>query len=170
MNEVWKDVVGYEGLYQVSSLGRVKNVRTDRIMKACEDKNGYLIIRLSLKGKSKAQKVHRLVCLTFLPNPENKPEVNHTNGIKSDNSLLNLEWATRSENNKHAYDTGLNNVKRKYKQIKGINLQTLQEVVFESRLAAEQFTNCSAKNITFICQGKRKSFKNWTFQYLTEAA
>lgn len=119
MND-WKDIQGYEGLYQINILGEVKafkrisiggfgavNTREEHIMKPNLGKNGYLTVRLSKNNKGKTELVHRLVALSFIPNPKNNPCVNHINGIKSDNRLENLEWVTYSENNKHAIDSNL---------------------------------------------------------------
>lgn len=114
MNEVWKPIPGYEEYYEISSLGRVKRIKVGhgtqagRIIKEYFDKHtGYCRVALSVNSKVKDYSVHRLVAMTFLPNPEEKREVNHINGIKTDNRLENLEWATPSENRIHAYDTGL---------------------------------------------------------------
>jgi hypothetical protein len=120
IEEVWKDVEGYEGLYQISSKGQVKRVEryyiqfngltgntntkllSEMIMKQFEDKDGYLRIQLIKDGNRKKHFVHRLVALNFIPNPENKPEVNHKDGVKDNNKLSNLEWNTTSENQRHA--------------------------------------------------------------------
>ena len=112
-NEEWRDVVGYEGLYQVSNQGRVKSLerkvpkrngeRTvkERILKPITDRYGYLIVCLCAGGKQKMFKVHRLVCQAFHKNPENKLCVNHIDENKTNNAASNLEWSTYEENNNH---------------------------------------------------------------------
>lgn len=96
MDEVWKPIVGHER-YQASTLGRIKNIKGE-ISKLCYHRQGYL--RVMVDGK--ARMVHRLIAMTFIPNPENKKTVNHINANKEDNRVENLEWATQSENNQHA--------------------------------------------------------------------
>lgn len=110
MNEFWKDIKGYEGLYQVSNLCRVKTLHNRykgvEILKN-ETVYGYQIISLHKDKVVKTHRIHRLVAQAFIDNPKNKPQVNHINGIKSDNRAVNLEWVTQSENMLHCYRTGL---------------------------------------------------------------
>ena len=107
-NEIWKPVPGYEECYEVSNIGRVKKIKganAGRIFIGAFD--DYMYTTLTKDKKGKFFYIHRLVAMAFLPNPENKRTVNHINGIKTDNRVENLEWATNSENLQHAYRTGL---------------------------------------------------------------
>ena len=109
MAEEWRDIEGYEGLYQVSNLGNVRSLRTKAIMKTNITNWGYCQVCLRAHGERKNKAVHRLVAIAFIPNSESKDEVNHINGIKTDNRADNLEWVTRRENIRHAYKSGLRN-------------------------------------------------------------
>lgn len=100
-SEVWKDVKGYEGLYQVSSFGRVKSLKkstSGRVLKPIITRYGYLVLSLCKSGEMTIKRIHRLVAQAFIPNPENKPQVDHINTVRTDNRVENLKWATRSEN------------------------------------------------------------------------
>ena len=116
--EIWKDIIGYEGLYQISDLGRLKSLekiisngkggfrkRKEIIINPKSDR--YTNVSLVNNGLKKQYTMHRLVAISFIPNPENKKEVNHINGVKNDNSVYNLEWCTREENCIHSFNTGL---------------------------------------------------------------
>lgn len=122
--EIWKDIIGFEGIYQISDLGRVKSL--ERVIMRSDGKpypvrqriiavnkyfdstgNGYLGVCLIFKGKRKTKHIHRLMAESFLSNPNNHPQLNHIDGNKFNNVLSNLEWCTASENVKHAYRTGL---------------------------------------------------------------
>jgi len=135
--EVWKDVIGYEGYYKISNFGRIMTVRrienitkfgkattmiiNQRLGAITINKQGYPCAILTINGNTKRCLIHRVLAQAFIPNPENKKTVNHKNGIKCDNNLDNLEWATYTENIKHAYDNGLRKVselqKTKYKML-----------------------------------------------------
>lgn len=104
--EVWKIIEEFTD-YEVSNLGIVRNQKTKIILKIHTQNRGYKIVNLKKENKSKGISLHRLVAIAFLPNPKNKPQVNHINGIKDDNRLENLEWCTGSENVNHSIRTGL---------------------------------------------------------------
>ena len=120
MNEIWRDVPGYEGLYQVSNYGGVRSMNYNkklgniRELKQKLRDNGYLEVHLSKDSKRKYFLVHRLVAEAFLENPDNKPQVNHIDGDKSNNYVSNLEYTTNGENQKHAYSTRLKNAQGAY--------------------------------------------------------
>jgi len=101
---IWKDVVGYEGLYEVSSEGQVRN-SSGKIMSPYKHKGKWLKVSLRNGVSKKNYPVHRLVAIAFIPNPLNKPEINHINLQKDDNRVANLEWVTGEENRKHYANT-----------------------------------------------------------------
>lgn len=120
--EIWKDIEGYEGYYQVSNFGNVKSLdrviehlrfgfcqRKGGLRRLSTDSDGYHRVGLYKDGKGKHFFVHRLVAQAFIPNPESKPEVNHINAVKTDNNVSNLEWVTNIENITHAIDAGTHN-------------------------------------------------------------
>src|SRR5687768_7809758 len=115
--ELWKPIPGYEDLYEISNLGRVKSFR--RLKKGSNYKVlknhlslGYHTVCLTKNGKTVITKVHRLVAKSFIPNPDNKPEVNHIDMVRNNNHFSNLEWVTRSENIKHAFKNSPDRQKR----------------------------------------------------------
>lgn len=109
--EIWKSIFGYEGFYEVSNLGNIKslnyhNTKQEKILKPKRDKDGYLLIILSKNNKQRTFKIHRLVAEAFIPNTENKPQVDHKNKERDDNRVENLQWLTASENNKKGFLQG----------------------------------------------------------------
>lgn len=176
MQEVWKDIKGYEGLYQVSNLGRVKSltrkgVPFERYLKPYINKrNGYVYCYLTIKEKEKNLRLHRLVAEAFIPNPENKPEVNHEDGNKENCCVSNLYWTTRSENQKHAYKTGLQKHKR------GNNSKLAKKVIqhdkdgnlikeWESIIDVERTLGIYGSNISKCCKGKHKTAGGYIWRY-----
>lgn len=131
-NEIWKDVVGYEGLYQVSNLGNVKSLDRKRfngrvmankkgqIMKQYVLKDGYCSTRLCKDGEVKNHLIHRLVAIAFLPNPQNLPQVNHKDENKQNNKLNNLEWCDRLYNNNYGTTKERNSKSKKENPPKAI--------------------------------------------------
>lgn len=118
MTEEWKDIEGYENLYQVSNLGRVKSLGNGKsnksklkIMKTNLNHKGYPMISLCKDGKSKGYSVHRLVAQAFIPNPDNLPQINHKDEDKTNNRVENLEWCTNEYN--HNYGTRIERVRQK---------------------------------------------------------
>jgi len=101
--EIWKDIPNYEGLYQISNKGTIKNYK-GRVLNPRIGSTGYSVIELYKNGKRKKPVIHRIMAILFIQNPEDKPQVNHKNGTRTDYSLENLEWCTESENIKHSYD------------------------------------------------------------------
>lgn len=113
MIEIWKDIKGYEGKYQVSNLGNVKSLldkqlnKREKILKPSFNDKGYLRVYLSKESKKATKTIHRLVAETFIPNLENKKTVNHIDGNKTNNRVDNLEWLSNTENQRHAWELGL---------------------------------------------------------------
>jgi hypothetical protein len=122
--EIWKDIKGFEGLYQISNYGRVKRlskkvfnkglvhgkeyfISKEIILKNATISKGYQGVTLTKNKKRYSKKVHRLVAEAFIPNPENKSQINHIDCNKKNNCVDNLEWNTQSENLKHAFKNGL---------------------------------------------------------------
>ena len=164
MLEIWKDIKQYEGLYQVSNLGRVRSlgrkintgrngyrITQDKILKQY-NKVGYNYVMLYNKSGTKALRVHRLVAEAFIPNPENKPQVNHLNENKQDNTYTNLIWATSKENCNYGSRNQRILRAMKPKNIKAFGQKVLcveLGIVFDSIKSATRF--CGRKNISDIC-------------------
>ena len=133
MKEIWKDVEGYEGLYKVSNEGRFySSFGSGRILKPCVGGSGYLTLALWKNKEPFTKTAHRLVALAFIPKIEGKNDINHKDGNKLNNNVLNLEWATRSENMIHAYRTGL---RGKVTENQALEIRALKGQISEREIA-----------------------------------
>lgn len=106
----WHPIPNYEGLYEINMAGQIRSLHKrnyQNLIKQKIDRAGYITVTLCKKGKSSTYFMHRLLAITYIPNPTNRPQINHINGNKLDNSLENLEWVTPQENIKHAFLLGL---------------------------------------------------------------
>lgn len=178
--EIWKDIEGYEGIYQISNLGRVKSTRKNIIRNNQNGKDGYKIISLWNKGKGKTFSIHRLVAETFIPNPDSKPVVNHIDGNKQNNNADNLEWCTNSENDLHAFRLGLRTVNKtgigRFGNLNGASKSVYmldkdtEKIIkkFNSLADAGRFLGRNANHMSHIAQqinGKRKTAYGYKWRY-----
>lgn len=150
--------------YAISNFGRVKNVRTNKFLKL-HNFRGYDTVQLVIQGKKQTFRVHRLVARCFIPNPYSKPYVNHKDGNKCNNHISNLEWCTAKENDIHARQIGL---KSQNKPIKAINVDTLEEITFESLSECARYFNCNKSYIHRVLKNAygRTQYKGYKFIYI----
>lgn len=168
MKEIWKDIAGYEGMYQVSTLGRVRSLDRRKtyesgVTRTYKGKilkgtliNGYPVVWL---GKRAYRNVHRLVAETFIPNPEHKETVNHKDGVKTNNCVLNLEWNTLTENLQHAFSNGLMPAQPK-------PVIRSDGMVYTSISEAAQSIGVSPKKLQRVLKGQRKTMHGYGFTLL----
>lgn len=164
MGEItWKEVPGYEGLYRVSNVGQIQNIKRGKYLKSTITRGGYARVYLYDKNiQRKAIFVHRIVCMAFHENPQNLPQVNHINMDKLDNSASNLEWCSPSYNIKHSYENGGREHNKKklllatHKEV--LCLNDSGEVVKEyfSLMDAARDTGSNVSNICACCHGRVK--------------
>lgn len=158
--EVWKEVPGYEGLYQVSDKGRLRGPRGD-LKKPSRNYNGYLRVNLYKHGEYHQKCLHVLVALAFIPNPENKPEVNHINGKRHDCRAANLEWCTRAENQQHRRKVLSSGGSTKKRRV----LCTTTGTTYESLSAAATSTGSRIGGVYACCRGYQKQTNGLSFRY-----
>lgn len=171
MKEIWKDIPGYEGLYQASNLGRIRSLIRNKILIG-GIKNGYREVILCKNGKRKYMLVHRLIAQTFLENKKNKPQINHIDGNKHNNNVNNLEWCTRSENMKHAYKIGLQKplyakINPRAKKIKQYTIDNIFIKEYDGIKEASKINNLNPRDITKCCKGLRKQVGGFIWIYST---
>ena len=169
--EIWKDIEGYDGMYQVSNKGRVKSLKfgKEKILRPGKNGNGYLFVYLYKNRKKKMCKVHRLVAMTFLPNPDNLPQVNHKNEDKTDNKVVNLEWCSAKYNINYGTRTQRQAEKlTNYKRSKPvIQYSKSGEFVREwkSIMDVERNLGFNRGNIFHCCTGRYHSAYNFIWTY-----
>ena len=173
MEEIWKDIKGYEGIYQVSNMGSVKrlNVRdsigrtqSERILKA-RNNSGYLLVSLYKNAKQSNYNIHRLVAEAFIPNPENKPQVNHIDEDKTNNSTLNLEWVTAKENQNHGSSIE-RSAKNRCKSVIAIDVANGEYNEYVSCKECAIKLGLSAGNINNVLKGRQKQTGGYIFKYV----
>ncbi len=164
MEEEWRPVKGYEGLYEVSNMGRVKSLHTGEeiIISTPNDSFGYKTVTLA-KRTHKQKRVHRLVAEAFIPNPMNLPAVNHLDGDKHNNSMYNLEWCSIKENTNHAIKTGLIKFMVAPKPIMAYKGDKLIGV-FRSISECANKLNCDTRHISDVIHGKLKTHHGFSFR------
>lgn len=190
MSIVWKDIKGYEGYYQISNLGQVKSLLRivphslkgkktipEIILKQLIDNVGYYSSRLTKNGKGTTVRTHRLIAVSFIPNTDNKPCVNHKNGIKTDNSIENLEWCTHSENQLHSYRelgriAGMTGIKGKdhhrSKPVVKLDLNNNVLATYECANEAAEVNKMGRSSINMACIHKYISKRKYKFRYKNE--
>lgn len=184
--EVWKDIAGYEGIYQVSTAGRVRSLdrmvknhhgtyyfRLGEIKNQRRKNNGYLIVDLYKDNCPKTCHVHRLVAEAFIPNPDGKETVNHIDGIVTNNMLANLEWASPREQNLHFYRNELKAQCNIQKAILAMNAAQAKRVICKENgaaydsiaSAARAFGKSDGSLIGACCRGERKRAYGFTWEF-----
>lgn len=183
--EEWRDIDGFQGLYQISNSGRCKSLaRTDannhpvkeRILGLYSTKDYYRYTLCYANGKKKRIGAHILVAMAFVPNPNDKPEVNHKDGNKLNNTWSNLEWVTRSENALHAYSNGLINHGKPFLGRRGLLHPNSKKVIqlsmdrtpiqtWDSLCLAADGTGLSQSNITAVCRGRRRHTGGYIWEF-----
>ena len=158
-SEIWKDVAGFEGFYKISNKGNVYSVaRKDTIGRKCGGRtltprnagDGYLKVGLYKNGKTKGEYIHRLVAEAFIPNPNNYPEVNHKDEVKTNNYVENLEWCTSKYNSNHG-----TRIERLSKKVRAVNIKTGDVLIFNSTMEAGQ-KGYDQGGVSSACRGAYK--------------
>jgi hypothetical protein len=170
MREVWKDIFGYEGLYRISNCGRVYSLVSNIVLKNVKSKSGYYHVTLCKNGTKKNFRINRLVALHFIPNPQNKPHVNHIDENKENNCDWNLEWCTPKENCNHGTGVQRCIANRDFssKRKPVVQLTKTGQIVrcWESIWDVKQKLKYSASNISECCRGIRKTAHGHVWKFV----
>lgn len=163
MEEIWKDVVGYEEMYKVSNLGNIYSVKRGKLLKSRNNHNGYLQVRLYINGKGKELKVHRIVAEAFISNYYDKPQVNHKDEDKTNNRVDNLEWVTNKENSNWGTSIERSSEKRS-KRIKVIYQDDTYEIWGSANVFAREF-GIDRRSVCNVLRGRQKTTHGMRFEY-----
>ena len=177
--EIWKNVKEYENLYLVSNYGNIKRIGKNKNRKFNVTRNGYALVNLYKNGVSKNISVHRIVAEAFLKNIYNLPQVNHKNGVKTDNRVENLEWISGKENIKHSYRTlgrkaskgnkgNINRITKSTKPLIQYDLDGNFVKVWGSKENASRELKIDSATISNCCRGKRKSAGHYKWKYVED--
>lgn len=159
---MWKT---YISNYEISNTGQLRNSKTGRILKPKVSNKGYVKYGISISGKYKDVFAHRAVAETFVPNPDNKPQVNHKDGNKKNNDYTNLEWSTGSENIVHAFDNNLMNSNHSKKAVIQLTKNGEEVRTYDSITLAAQSVGGSPTHINSCCRGRRNTHKGYRWSY-----
>jgi hypothetical protein len=182
MNEIWTDVIGFEKFYQISNFGRLMSypkqykhyIRNGQIIEPSITRYGYLEVSLYVNKERKRFLFHRLIANQFIPNPLNKPFINHINGIKTDNRIENLEWCTPRENVVHAYETGLMVQEKgrwvgaknpKARKVIQMDLSGNKIKIWDTGIVAQREGGFSTQCICQCCIGNNETHKGFKWKY-----
>lgn len=162
---MWKKLIidGQETLYSVSDDGQVRNDSRNTLLRQ-NDEQGYKTVGLHINKKSKKYRVHRLVAMVWIDNPDHKPYVNHIDGNRANNTVTNLEWVTPAENTQHAVAAGLMISTRK-RAVKQYDKNGNFIAEYASIAQAAEMTNSDAAKITICCQGERITTNGFQWRY-----
>lgn len=169
---IWKTIAGTDGEYQVSDTGLVKTTKTGRILRPSVSRHGYERVCLFKMDRERRYRVHRLVAMAFIPNPDNLPQVNHKDGNKRNNHVSNLEWITNEDNMHHAKEHGLRAgherfCESKKKRVIATNIASGERIVFDSILAARK--TIGTCHVQEVLKGIRQQAKGYTFAFEEES-
>lgn len=168
MQEEWRDVAGYEQGYRISNLGRIYSKKLKRVLTPPVDKDGYYRVGLWKNQEVSKQRLHRIVALHFIPNPEDKPVVNHINGDKKDNRVQNLEWNTVLENEQHSRRV-LGKVIPPHGHKSLTLVKDSEELVFTSTREAMAFLRCSGQSFRRLKDGLKNTINGYALKNVSRS-